>query len=121
MYTSGSAGWPKGVVVPHRAVLGRVAEPGYVQIGREDCVAHCSHPAFDASTFEVWSGLLSGARVLIVPGAVVLDPRGLARAVKGAEGRVLHLATGLFDRYAEALSERYAAVRRWAGGGGAEG
>ncbi|TMC07455.1 MAG: amino acid adenylation domain-containing protein, partial [Chloroflexi bacterium] len=111
MYTSGSAGWPKGVVVPHRAVLGRVAEPGYVQIGREDCVAHCSHPAFDASTFEVWSGLLSGARVLIVPGAVVLDPPGLARALKEAEVTVLHLTTGLFNRYAEALSEVYAGVR----------
>ncbi|KAF9367498.1 hypothetical protein CPB97_005677, partial [Podila verticillata] len=52
MYTSGSTGQPKGVIVPHRGIARLVTNNGYADIGVEDRVAFAGNPAFDASTFE---------------------------------------------------------------------
>ena len=76
MYTSGSTGKPKGVAGASIGAVNRlVINGGYVEIDEKDCLVHCSNPAFDASTFEVWGALLNGARLLVVPRETVLEPR----------------------------------------------
>ena len=84
IYTSGSTGAPKGVLIPHRAVLRLVCGTDYVQLGPDDVVAQIANPAFDASTFEFWGALLNGAR--IVPIAKTTAHRA-ARARRGDRAR----------------------------------
>lgn len=99
MYTSGSTGSPKGVVIPHRAIPGLVVGTRYIQIGPDDCVVHCSNPAFDASTFEVWGALLNGACMLIVPQSTLLETEGFAQMLKQQGATVMLLTTALFNRF----------------------
>ncbi len=111
IYTSGSTGTPKGVMVEHRNVLRLVMNGGYAPLGADDCLAHCANPAFDASTWELWAGLLNGARVVVVPPSVVLDPEALDAALVSAGTTALWLTVGLFNEYVDRLGEAFSRLK----------
>lgn len=64
MYTSGTTGNPKGVMVEHQSVV-TLAKADYILIGGQDVGIFLSDIAFDASTFEIWGILLNGGRIII--------------------------------------------------------
>jgi amino acid adenylation domain-containing protein len=111
MYTSGSTGDPKGVEVTHRGVIKLAIRGGYAEVTAKDCLVHCSNTAFDASTFEVWAGLLNGARVLLAPAERVLEPDRFVHTMREHGVTVLHLTTALFNQYAAALQPLYGQLR----------
>jgi amino acid adenylation domain-containing protein len=77
VYTSGSTGQPKGILVPHRAVARLVRRGDALQITPGEVIAQIASMSFDASIYEVWSALLNGARLEMVPREAVLEPRRL--------------------------------------------
>jgi len=54
MVTSGSTGSPKGVMVPHRAVVRLVHGTDFVEFGPRRTFMQLAPTCFDASTFELW-------------------------------------------------------------------
>ncbi|HZW76066.1 MAG TPA: amino acid adenylation domain-containing protein, partial [Caldimonas sp.] len=111
MYTSGSTGAPKGVAVPHRAIVRLVRDTDYVRLGPGDVVAQLSNPAFDAATFEIWGTLLNGARIAFVARDTVLAPRALADALKRHDVSTLFLTTALFNQVARDAPGAFSACR----------
>jgi amino acid adenylation domain-containing protein len=111
MYTSGSTGQPKGVMVPHRAITRLVLNSGYAKFERSDRVAFAANPEFDATTLEVWAPLLNGGRIVVIDQAAVLDPVRFGRTLKRHGVNILWLTVGLFNQYAEALGEEIAGLK----------
>jgi amino acid adenylation domain-containing protein len=101
IYTSGSTGRPKGVAVEHRGVARLVCGADYVTARADDVFLHLAPLAFDASTFELWCPLLSGAQVAIPrPGLLGVDE--IATAIDRFRVSTLFLTTALFQRFVDA-------------------
>lgn len=117
IYTSGSTGRPKGVMVEHRSVVRLVINSDYAPVSSKDCIPHCASPSFDATTWEVWATLLNGARLLIVPQTVVLEPEALNSLLVRYRATVLFLTVGLFHAYADTLESAFGILRYLITGG----
>jgi amino acid adenylation domain-containing protein len=87
IYTSGSTGRPKGVMIEHRSLVNHTAwQAREFGIGAGDTVLQRTSISFDASVWELWTPLSTGARMLLLSSAAAKDPEAIGRAV--AEGGV---------------------------------
>ncbi|MGV9311949.1 amino acid adenylation domain-containing protein [Streptomyces sp. NPDC003691] len=78
IYTSGSTGVPKGVGISHHNVLAYLQASGTVIAPEaQDVIAVRSTFTFDLSVWELFAGLVAGARIHLVPGDVAADPQQL--------------------------------------------
>ena len=74
MYTSGSTGHPKGVMVPHRAVANHATWfATALDITAADRMLQYASISFDASVAELFAPLVSGATVVMAPPGVQRD------------------------------------------------
>ncbi len=68
IYTSGSAGRPKGVMIRHRGLSNvAIAQQQTLRVGSPSRVLQSSSIGFDASIFEVIMALASGGALFIAP------------------------------------------------------
>jgi len=75
MYTSGSTGRPKGVEISHGSLVNLVSwHQREFQVTESDRASQLASVAFDASVWEVWPYLASGASVHIAGDWVARDP-----------------------------------------------
>jgi amino acid adenylation domain-containing protein len=75
VYTSGSTGQPKGVLVEHAGLLNLIA--WHQRAFGIDATARCTliaNPAFDASVWEIWPCLTAGASLHVTPEELKIDP-----------------------------------------------
>ncbi|KAG0011671.1 hypothetical protein BGZ81_002047, partial [Podila clonocystis] len=117
MYTSGSTGLPKGVMVSHRGIARLVINNGFADIGPSDRVAFATNPSFDPSTFNVWAALLNGARIVIIDNDTYLDAHRLAAALDHHQITVLLLNMALFHQYAFIIGPALSKLRYLVCGG----
>ncbi|WP_275431010.1 amino acid adenylation domain-containing protein, partial [Pseudomonas frederiksbergensis] len=111
MYTSGSTGQPKGVLVPHRAINRLVINNGYADFNEQDRIAFASNPAFDASTMDVWGALLNGGRVIVIDHETLLEPSRFAAVLTESGATVLFVTTAIFNQYVQLIPQAIGGLR----------
>lgn len=74
IYTSGSTGKPKGVMIEHRGVLNwLLAYMDAMQITGESRSLQVASLSFDASVHEIFSTLLAGAELFLIPKKALIN------------------------------------------------
>ncbi|HWC65288.1 MAG TPA: non-ribosomal peptide synthetase, partial [Thermoanaerobaculia bacterium] len=90
LYTSGSTGAPKGVMVEHRALANLLAWSQRIfPLGPGDRVLQKAPLEFDASVWEIFAPLVAGAALVVAPPGIERDPRELVRLLR--EEGITHL------------------------------
>lgn len=83
LYTSGSTGHPKGVIITHRNALTFIDwGMDTFGVGPADRLSSHAPLHFDLSVFDVYCALGRGATVVLVPDQVAPFPRQLARWIR---------------------------------------
>ncbi|RCV51312.1 amino acid adenylation domain-containing protein [Marinitenerispora sediminis] len=118
MFTSGSTGRPKAVAVPHRGVVRlALSDPGLPHPGPDDRVLHAYGLSSDASTIEIWSGLLGGASLVLIDREELLSPAALADRLNAEAVSIAYLTTSVFHHVARTRPGAFDRLRFVSAGG----
>ncbi|HSF40046.1 MAG TPA: amino acid adenylation domain-containing protein [Thermoanaerobaculia bacterium] len=97
IYTSGSTGFPKGVMITHRAILNRLLWMQRVfPLTADDAVLQKTPYSFDASIWEIFLPLITGARLVLAEPGGHRDNAYLAEEVARRGVTVLQLVPSQF-------------------------
>lgn len=82
LYTSGSTGSPKGVMLSHRNALAFVEWAcAELSVGASDRLSNHAPFHFDLTVFDLYAALYSGARMSIIDETVARSPRRLVELI----------------------------------------
>jgi amino acid adenylation domain-containing protein len=110
IYTSGSSGKPKGVLVSHRNVVRLFTSTRqWFDFGPSDIWTLFHSFTFDFSVWEIWGALLHGGRLVVVPYLVSRSPASFYRLLAGENVTVLNQTPSAFRQLIWA--EEYAETR----------
>jgi amino acid adenylation domain-containing protein len=83
MYTSGSTGLPKGVLIEHHGMLNHLsAKISDLKMSAKDVVAETAPSSFDISVWQILAVLLAGGRVCIIEDELAKDGLQLLREIQ---------------------------------------
>lgn len=101
MYTSGSTGKPKGNLTTHQNIIKTIINNGYIEITPKDRLLQLSNYAFDGSTFDIYSALLNGATLVLVPTQTLMNPADLASVIRDQYITISFMTASLFNTLVE--------------------
>ena len=117
MYTSGSMGMPKGVIVEHGGVVRLVKSANYIDLTGEEVLLSTGAPSFDATTFEFWGMLLNGGKLIICPKEVLLSEDRLAAEIRENGVTTMWFTSGWLNQLVDKDPGIFAGLRTLLAGG----
>jgi amino acid adenylation domain-containing protein len=107
MYTSGSTGQPKGVMVEHRGMVNHVlAKLSDLGMTERDVLAQNGPPTFDIVVWQCLAPLVLGGRVVVFPDEIVEDPARMLAELERRGVTVLQMVPSLLHAVLEEAISR---------------
>lgn len=98
MFTSGSQGNPKGVMIEDRGIIRLVVEETYFPFEQGWNILQSGTLVFDASVFDVYGALLNGATLHLIENNVLLNAEKLKQQILRNQIDMMFLTTPLFHQ-----------------------
>ncbi len=116
IYTSGSTGQPKGVVVTHQGITRLLFGVDYMSLDSSVRILQASSVSFDASTLEIWGGLLHGGCCILLPGKIP-EAEHLRHSISEQKVNSAWLTSALFNALIDDSPDSLVGLRQLAVGG----
>ena len=111
MYTSGSTGNPKGVMIEHTSLINYLSWVNQSLVsGNVECIPLVSGLSFDASLKQLWAPLLRGSEIWIVSQDTATQPAALARALEGRTRVAFNCVPSLWESIIDAVHSGQATI-----------
>lgn len=102
LFTSGSTGAPKGVMIAHRAIVNRLLwMAAHYGFGPDDRILQKTPTTFDVSVWELFLPFLCGARLVYAPPGAHRDPREIARLIRDYQITTVHFVPSMLALFLE--------------------
>lgn len=101
MYTSGTTGQPKGILVSQRNILKLAFESNEIAIKAGDRVLQWSNFSFDGSTYDIYNTLLNGASLYLISEEEASDVECLAKHIRQHQLTVCFMTTAMFNAFVD--------------------
>ncbi|HLP61328.1 MAG TPA: amino acid adenylation domain-containing protein [Candidatus Deferrimicrobium sp.] len=110
LYTSGSTGGPKGVMVDNRNVVRLAINSNYMEFSENTRLLQNGSPVFDALTFELWGTLLNGGQLVLAEKEFILDAGQLGAALKKYRINAMLLTPVFFNQLVQQDSKMFSGL-----------
>ena len=98
MYTSGSTGMPKGVLIEHKSVIRLVKNANYINLTGSEVLLVTGAFSFDATTFEYWGMLLNGGTLIMCEESTLLSPDEMSKLITTEKVNTMWFTAGWLNQ-----------------------
>jgi amino acid adenylation domain-containing protein len=106
LFTSGTTGVPKGVLVNHGALVNRLSwHRDHSELSHRDIILQRTALSFDVSLWELFLPALCGASNYLLPPGWESLPKGIVAALESAEVTIAHFVPSLLKPVLQELAD----------------